>query len=226
RPGLQMLLRIVLPRSIDPTTGGPRVTYLGGPLYQTTGRWQQLEMQQLPQQLERHVRVLRAQFGSQIDARGAYCDYIVLNGYGGPGETNLWIDELEVAGVVHQQAQADSNRPAGTVRRATFDAPPIENPPRAESPASAAPRVPRIALHGTTLLYDGRPVFPRIVEHRGEPFAVLRELGFNTVQLVRPASEAQLREAAAAGVWLICPPPLLGGGETIGLEYHPVLAWH
>ena len=56
---------------------------------------------------------------------------------------------------------------------------------------------------------DGKPFFPRAIEHRGEPFIKLAQLGFNCVQLYEPASTTLLAEAEQAGVWIICPPPTL-----------------
>ena len=50
--------------------------------------------------LERQVRVLRLQFGAGVDSREAYVDQVWLNAYGGPGTTNLWIDDLELTSVV------------------------------------------------------------------------------------------------------------------------------
>ena len=44
------------------------------------------------------VRVLRLQLGPGVDAREAYVDQVLLNVYGGPGTTNVWIDDLEIAG--------------------------------------------------------------------------------------------------------------------------------
>ena len=36
--------------------------------------------------------------GPSVDGREAYVERVVLNVYGGPGVTNVWIDDLEVAG--------------------------------------------------------------------------------------------------------------------------------
>ncbi|MEX0866240.1 MAG: hypothetical protein WD030_02710 [Pirellulales bacterium] len=218
RSGLQMLLRVVLPRSVDPDSGEALVTYIGGTLYNETGRWQQLVVKDVPQALERQLRVLRAQYGSQVDGREAYADLVVINGYGGPGDTNLWIDELEVFGILHGAMRGEANE--SLVAQVLFDEPAVAagDPPPAKAP--------EIKLNGTTLLYQGRPVFPRIVEHRGEPFTVLRELGFNAVRLRQTPTAAQLGEAAAAGMWLVCPPPVVAPGQQIGAAYHPVLAWH
>lgn len=69
RPGLQLLARVTLPRSIDPRNGKPLVTLVRGSAYSQVGSWQQLRVDNLPQSLERQVRVLRTQFGRDVDAR-------------------------------------------------------------------------------------------------------------------------------------------------------------
>jgi hypothetical protein len=55
----------------------------------------------------------------------------------------------------------------------------------------------------------GLPFFPRAIDHNGEPLEAIAALGFNCVRLATPASSDLLAEARRAGVWVICPPPLL-----------------
>ncbi len=114
RPGLQILLRAVLPHSIDPNTGRPLTTLLRGSGYTQAGNWQQLRIDNLPRLLERQVRVLRAEHGPQIDDREAFVDLVLLNVYGGPGTTTVSIDDLEVAGIVGRPA---SEVPAASAGR-------------------------------------------------------------------------------------------------------------
>lgn len=92
----------------------------------------------------------------------------------------------------------------------------------------------KVALSGATLLVDGKPFFPRIIQHQGEPLAWLAARGFNAVHLSRPPTPDVAAEAQQADVWLICPPPDLppadDSGTTaparIGPGYERVLAWH
>ena len=80
---------------------------------------------------------------------------------------------------------------------------------------------------------DGKPFFPRAIEHRGEPFIKLAQLGFNCVQLYEPASTTLLAEAEQAGVWIICPPPTLPDVDltepeklpTFSDKWNRVLLW-
>ena len=50
------------------------------------------------------MQALRAQFGPGVDGREAFVHRVVINAYGGPGITNLWIDDLEVGGFVGSAA--------------------------------------------------------------------------------------------------------------------------
>lgn len=100
RPGVELLARIVLPSTNDPHTGKPLAALIAGNSYRNVGRWQELRIDDLPTLLARHVRALRVQYGPQVGAQGAYLDGILLNLYGGPGITNVWIDDLDLAGYV------------------------------------------------------------------------------------------------------------------------------
>jgi len=238
RPGLQILAQVVLPRTLDPHTGEPTSTLVRGTRYTETGRWQQLRIDDISQHLARGVRVLRTQLGSGVDPREAYTERILLNVYGGPGVTNVWIDDLDIAGFVGQPAGgAKPSDPAVDGRHSNGS---LSRPlagPSVDSGRGGADRsgAGRVELVGSTLLVDGAPIFPRVIQHQGEPLERLKELGFNAVWLERPALAALSAEADRLGLWLVCPPPD-GPGPTatdgpaaqtaqIGPQFDPVLAW-
>ncbi len=153
RTGLQLLARVVLPRSRDPQTGGPMTVLLRGDVYDRTGMWQQLAIREADQLLERQVRVLRSQFGPDVDAREAYVDLMVVNAYAGAGVTNLWIDDLELLG------QVPAARFASTARDSSVPGV-AESPHAAETWSGAPGRGDGAQLNGTILLVAGRPFFP------------------------------------------------------------------
>jgi hypothetical protein len=246
RPGIQLLARVILPHTTDPRTGKPMATLIAGTSYSGAGSWQQLRIDDTPQLLSRQVRVLRVQLGPQVDGREAYIDQLVLNVFGGPGQTIVNVDDLEVNGIVPsghfaQTAVAASNAASG--------ASDLANPPQTTVDASAgastgqrtsAPTGPvhQVTFNGSMLLVDGRPMFPRIIQSQGEPFRWLAQAGFNTVRVTAPITDEMLAEAAQAGVWLIGPPPQLNpqnlannsagapNSAPISPAYSPVLAWH
>ena len=220
RPGLQILARVILPRTEDPRSGRPVSTLVHGSTYTKVGSWQQLRIEDVPRLLARQIRILRTQLGPGVDGREAYVDRILLNVYGGPGVTNVWIDDLDIAGFVP--------RPSGPAEPATPPGGPA-------SAATASPDRHRVELAGSVLTVEGRPFFPRIIRHQGEPLAFLKRVGFNTVWLTRLPPPEVLEEADQLGLWLVCPPPRPTGLDSpdqqvaplaeIGPEYGRVLAW-
>ncbi len=120
RPGVELLARIVLPSTNDPRTGKPLAALIAGNSYRNVGRWQELRIDDLPTLLARYVRALRVEHGPQVSAQGAYLDGLMMNLYGGPGVTNVWIDDLDVAGYV--PISADENAATTAPSR---DSPPV-----------------------------------------------------------------------------------------------------
>lgn len=217
RPGVQVVARVVLPRSKHPETGRPLTALVRGSAYGQVGSWQLLEVGQLPKALNEQVRVLRSQFGPQVDAREAYVDLVLLNVYGGPGTTNVWVDDFEATGLVAPARVAAAAGPRDDAGGAATG-----------SPEKSAPQAPEIDFR-TRLKVGGLPFFPRIIEHQGEPLAKLKSLGFNCVLSKQTPTTALLDEAARAGIWLIGPPPAadqLASGQAIDGRFNPVLAWH
>ncbi len=229
RPGVQLLVRVVLPRSIDLQTGQPRTALLRGTSYERVGVWQQLRLEGLGPLLQRHVRVMRVQFGRDVDDREAYVDRILLNVYGGPGTTTVLVDDLEVEGVVSPQAVVSPV--AHTAEPAAANVTPRDLPPAWAGGRS----VPKVQRSGPLLLVDGQPFFARAVEYRGESPRLLKSLGFNAVWLTRGPTQQFLQDAAAAGLWVIAPPPPRSmleapepgaGAGPIDNRLDGVLAWN
>ncbi len=203
RPGPQLYARIVLPRTIDKRTGRAVEAIIAGGAYTAVGRWQKLRLDGIPRLLTRQIHLLRMQLGPQVDGREAYLDAVLLNVYGGPGETNVWIDDLEVAGHVAIGRERTAAVPAAAETWASRGI--VRLPP----PDPKKPPGPRrsVKLVGGVLLVDDRPMFPRVVQHCGEPLAVLKKIGFNAIWLKRLPAPELLEEADRLGLWLICPPP-------------------
>ncbi len=165
RRGLQVLGRIVFPDTIDPATGRRATLLVAGETYESVGRWQRLWLRDVLQKMERQVRVLRARLRVPVDTRHAYLDSIVVNIYGGPGTTDARLGQLEMTGnLPPEEASTSAVTPAG------YEGPQV---------ASFSPPQRRAGR----LIVEGRPFFPRAIEYQGEPFSLLRELGFNTVCL-------------------------------------------
>jgi hypothetical protein len=210
KPSLQLLVRVVLPRTLDPGTGKPLMSLLPGDVYTEVGTWQALAVKQPLRLLDREVIALRTRFGKEVDPRGAYVDLIVLNAYSSEGNVDLWLDDLEIQGCLI------TDKDAHAAYRTAEDAGQM---PRATSGDEAT-----VALQGSLLLVKGRPYMPRVIEHNGEPFEWLQTLGFNAIKLAHSPSLAELKEAERLDMWLVAPPPY-ESPESAGANFGRVLAW-
>jgi hypothetical protein len=216
RPGLQLMARVVLPRSVDVRSGTPFTVWVPGSTYTTPGAWERLVIGGLPERLDGQVRVLRAQSGARVDAREAYVDMLAVNVYGGAGATRVWLGDPELDGAVQLE---------------TLPGLPHAHPAGGRTPESSSPHAPAvsmpvcIAFDGGILTLDGRPFFPQVVSGNGEPWTFLKELGFNTIRLQRAATAADVAQAEGLGLWLICPPPALDEWEDLSTHFGRVLAW-
>ncbi|MGW8258428.1 MAG: hypothetical protein ACWGMZ_13160, partial [Thermoguttaceae bacterium] len=191
RAGVQILARIVLPRTIDRQTGRALVTIVRGNSCTSAGRWQELRITDMPRLVAQQVRQLRSQLAMNVDGREAYLDAILLNIGCAPGITNLWIDDLDIAGYVPMPGRAQFNAHPATAKPAetasSGDWTPKQSNVHAtdglalqEQSLANQPRRHVVKLSGSVLTVDNRPFFPLAIEHQGEPLSLLKHLGFNT----------------------------------------------
>ena len=112
RPGMQLLCRVVLPRKRDPQKPDqPLTTMLEGETYNLAGRWQQLVLRQPVKRLREKQPILNGLLKHTVLTDDAYVDRIFLNVYGGPGETIVHTDDLEVGPLLDgPTAAADTTR--------------------------------------------------------------------------------------------------------------------
>lgn len=237
RPGIQFIVRIVLPRSRDPRTGRPLVALLVDNSYARIGSWQQLRLDNVPQRLAWQARTLQSQLRVNVDVQEAYVEGVLLNVYGGPGTTNLWIDDLDIGGYV---ATADR----GTARANGLQTAPANPPIGAHGVAGAMPAavmpaaVPlgtgpasQVKMEGSILVASGRPLFPRLIQYQGEPLTFLKQLGFNGIWLAQTPTAELVQEADRQGLWIVSPPPIPptppadASSAAIGAGFQRVLAW-
>lgn len=200
RPGIQLLASVVLPRTVSPRDGEPLRAVLRGSSYEDIGKWQQLVIDRPHRQLKLQEASLRRQFGPQVDIREAYIDLVVVNAFGGKGETELWLDDLELTGYVVTSS---------TANRTTRGAQSISHSGGNLTPEGIFQRRELVPLRifGSQIQAGERPVFLRIIEYQGESFAWLRSLGFNCLHLARPPTKEEIQWAHDLQLWLIAPPP-------------------
>jgi hypothetical protein len=213
RPGVQLLARVVFPKEWDPNNPGhPLTALLPGDRYQIVQHWQPLTLPS-PVKLQRQQQQLLAgTLKHEINATDAYVDQLVLNVYTGPGETHVWIDDLEAGpafDVPQQSASGGTNTPpaSGSDRR--------DGGPSGEmTPARQAlnQRPDEVRLEGGHLKIGNERLFLLGIRHTGTPLRVLRNAGFNTVWLDESTPSGLIEDAANLGFWIV---PTLHAPEVV-----------
>lgn len=221
RADIALMARVVIPQSQAPDGSGPVKVMIEGPKYSDAGNWQRLSFgsgeESLEQLVQNQLWILRTKFGSKLDPEGAFIDLIVLNLYAGPGSCDVWVDDLRVSGAVSagtKETQAIGVEGFSGTRAARLVS--GQDEPTTDS---------LVRFDGSIIELAGQPFFAKIIQHNGESFEVLQQIGFNVVELRAPATIEQLQSASQLDLWLICPPPTSVGMSPIGREYDRVLAW-
>jgi hypothetical protein len=197
RPGMQIMARVVLPRERDPQNLDLLLTtYIRGDVYQQIGQWQHLQLTRPVQLAKQQQQLMQAQQKRAFDFTGAYLDGLVLNVYGGPGRTDVWIDDVEAGPIV----ATDPFRPAVTAPGPT-PAQPVKVPTPRGDAKSTLPE-----FSGDRLKVGGKPFFPRGIYVSDTPLEKLQRARFNTLMLESTANASLIREASDRGLWVV---PLL-----------------
>ena len=82
KPNLQIMLRVVFPKTIDEGTGQPLTDFVLGDSYTDIGRWQELKVTDVPGKLNKVLWARRRQLAlekKKVDESSAYVDMVVLN---------------------------------------------------------------------------------------------------------------------------------------------------
>ena len=217
RPGIQLFGRIVLPADIDPDTGLASAVLVTGESVTTEDRWQRLELIDLETELARQARLLRIGTNRQVSLDGAYLERLVLNLYGGAGDTEVFVDEMSVGPVliVREEGQGEgglANDPE------VIGAPPALPDPG--DPVANPEGGARVQLVANQITKDGRDWVPTIMDAPGADPVILHQFGFDTITLSREATAEDAERAVRAQLMLI---PTLPDGP----EWTPekVMAW-
>ncbi|MFM8496923.1 MAG: hypothetical protein ACKOEM_15610, partial [Planctomycetia bacterium] len=232
RPDIRLSARVRLPNFTATKTGLPVEVLVPGTTSSDADRWELLEVGDIATGLQRQLLALRAEHGPRGDLSGAIVTHLVLELYSSPGRYDVSLDDLLIVGNIttlastppaDAPAQPPPRQRDPAVRPAQFlppsaaaqppPAPPLQAAP-ARTPAAPAtalpsPAEPASGINRGVLEVAGLPFFPRALDHNGESLDAIAALGFNCVRLAAPASSDLLAEARRAGIWVICPPPVL-----------------
>ena len=99
RGGVQIYGRVVLPADIDPETKAPSFVMVPGTIFDQPDRWQKLELVHMLPTIERLARVLRASSRRPVRLDGAYIERVVVNLLDSPGQSEVFLDDLEISPV-------------------------------------------------------------------------------------------------------------------------------
>jgi hypothetical protein len=195
RPGVQLLARVVFPKEFDPNnTGHPLTALLEGERYQIAQHWRPLTLPTPLKLLRQQQQLLSNTLKREINTTDAYVDQLVLNVYGGPGETQVWIDDLE--------AGPAFDTPSPTVAAETgWD----KGGGSQTTPAQPAlnHRPDEVRLEGGQLKVGNERLFMLGIRHTGTPLHALRQAGFTTVMLDESAPSGLIEQAANEGFWIV-----------------------
>lgn len=204
--GLKLGLRVVFPDAIHPTTSNPLTTILWGSPSSLGGQWTMVEVSNPLRLLLEQQRILRSQYGPQIDLRGAYIDAMVLDVYSGPGVARIQIDDLAADALVEvDQAPSAPSDPSLQIG--------LEGSPES------------IAIERTERIQDLRGKLARWVQYQGENLSWLASLGVTGVVLDQAPDEAWLDQAAEANLRVVAPPPEVTPPPERWSSYRPVIGW-
>ena len=218
KAGARVALRVRFPYLRDTQSRRPVSVLVYGATYDRPGRFQSIGIGSIERALRIKVANLRGSHGSDANLEDPYVDAIALNAYCGPGITNVRIDEVSLRGMV----------PVGDAGRVD-PLPPLQNRGGpTTSPTSRGPSE-RVARVGTESMAPD-PAFPRdtvirVLEHRGEPLAWVRSLGFDAILLSEPPNDDILREAIRARLLVYAPPPS-APDPALRTLLDPIAAWY
>ncbi|MCC9602066.1 hypothetical protein LOC67_16000 [Stieleria sp. JC731] len=233
RRGARVGFRVRFPYVRDPETRRPLATVLYGATYERPGKFQQLGVGNIESDLRVRIAKLRRQLGTEANLSDPYIDAVAINAYSGPGLTTLRFDDISINGMVNvgDHGRVENVPPAESVGQTESKA---MRPFKSYSMLSSnglvgtADEVTIDSLQANSLALPApfpRSSIIRILEHRGEPLAWVRSLGFDAVLLSRPPTAEVLREAIRTGLMIYSPPPMAPDPELQTL-LDPVMAWY
>ena len=107
KAGVQLLARVVLPKERNPKQIDEplTVTVLLDAYKAPAGGWQKLVLKRPLDILQQQKLALRLQYRKDVDMTDAYIDRLILNLYAGPGDVEVYLDNLEIGPVKAGSAQ-------------------------------------------------------------------------------------------------------------------------
>ena len=201
RGGVQIFGRVVLPSDVDPETKAPSYVMVPGTIFDQIDRWQRIELVQMLPTIERQARVLRASTRRPVRLDGAYLEKIVVNLLAGAGESEVFLDDLEIK-PVPKDILARPSTPEPSANAAKVPSFKDGGPPE-ERLAAGRVRLSRNILEklGDDQRFHGW--IPTAIDARGAAPAKLRQAGFDVFVDDRDTAPERIKSAVDRGFLLM-----------------------
>jgi len=146
-------------------------------------------------------QMLRLDMKRDVNFSGAYIDCLYLNVYGGPGKTELWIDDLEIGPVADAVAETSSPSNPGFSTPGTSPGAAAHAGDLGTTAGSRRPSV--VEMNQDHLMVSGRRFLLRGIRYSDTPLSALRDAGFNTVWFDSATPPKLVDQAADLGFWVV-----------------------
>lgn len=176
KAGVKLLARIVFPKIRNPKQLDEPLTRIVelDSVKAPAGGWQKLILKRPDAILQAQKQALRLETKGDPDIADAYVDRLILNLYTGPGDVEVFVDNLEIGPVKPATTPVP---PTGTPKKGGPSAPAVIDKGRARPDG-----VP-VEFNRGDLTVGERKVFPRFIRYSGTPMLALREAGFNALSM-------------------------------------------
>lgn len=209
-PGATLAIRIAFHGTTDPKTGAPFWLVVMGDKYEDVGKWQQLTCRTTDKAVNDQLRKLRAAKRAVLDPAMMYVDRIVIGAQLGKGTTELQIDEFEMGPVVPVDYEVGGKEAIEQVSG-------VDPEMRLGSGSSKSPTVP-VEFRMHKLRVNGKPFFPRIIQHRQERPELIADAGYNAIWVSDVESMANTGQFRDRGIWLTTTPPFAKDADGAPLD--------
>ncbi len=199
--GMRVLARVVLPEDKDPDTGRPSFVVVAGRSYENVGVWQRISIDELATEIENQARLLRIRSQRKVPTKGAYLERIVLNLYGGPNETTVYVDDLRIAPVDPSVLATRIAQQTATTEDAAM-----------QDPAEPKLGVQRVAIQGGQLRRDGLGWYFSLIDAPGADWDQLLRMGFDVLSIDSGETGDAVADATRMGFLLS---PRIGQGRLV-----------
>src|SRR5271165_2752715 len=201
RAGVQLFGLVVLPADIDSETRAPSFVMIQGTIYDRVDRWQRLELTDMLPSIERQARVLRASSRRPVSLKGAYLERLVVNLMGGPGASEVFLDDLSVSPV---PGELLASRTTSESRANAPDKPAAGQRPSADGKGvNPIARLERNRLRRLGDDHKYHDWLPTAIDAPGADVTELRRYGFDVLVDDRKSDPERIKTAIDKGFLLM-----------------------